>query len=313
MRRSLIQLRGRHGHTPTRGREFRFLPYVIVLLALTAGGERSIAQDQASFSSNTSANGVTDPCSDPSVHPAIKEAFHLVCAKERPPMANRVNQQVIVIGFVGGFVRRNDVKHPEVLFANYLRSRYGPMVHAAVFGNRETKQALEFIHESMGTNKDGSQASSEHKTVKIILYGHSWGASQVLEFAGELEREKIPVSLTIQVDSVRKRGQNDRSVPANVERAVNFYQRKGLTPGRPLIVAANADQTKILGNFHMTYKHEDIRCDNYRWLSRVLNKPHHQIENDPYVWDQIVTLIDSELSSQNRVEAVQSASHTSEY
>jgi hypothetical protein len=313
MRRSPIQLRGRYGHTLSRVTEFPFLTCVIVLLALTTGSERSIAQDQASFSSNPSATAVTNPCSDPSVHVAIKEAFHLVCSKDKLPVANQATQEVIVIGFVGGFVRRNDVKHPEVLFANYLRSRYGSIVHAAVFGNRETKEALELIHESLGTNNSGSQASGEHKRVKIILYGHSWGASQVLEFARELEREKIPVSLTIQVDSVRKMGQNDRSVPANVERAVNFYQSKGLTPGRPLIVPANAEQTKILGNYHMTYKHEDIRCDNYHWLSRVFNKPHHQIENDPNVWDQIVTLIDSELSSQNRVEAAQSASHNSEY
>jgi len=312
MRRSLIQLRGRYGHTLPRVTEFRFLPYVVVLLALTFG-PRSSARDQASLSSNSSGTAVADPCSDPSVHAAIKEAFHLVCTKERVPAAHQATQEVIVIGFVGGFVKRNDVKHPEVLFANYLRSRYGSMVHAAVFGNRETKEALELIHENIGANKNGSQALSEHKTVKIILYGHSWGASQVLEFARELEREKIPVSLTIQVDSVRKMGQDDRSVPANVERAVNFYQSKGLTPGRPVIVAANADRTQIVGNFHMTYKHEDINCGNYRWLSRTLNKAHHQIENDPYVWDQIVTLIDSELSGKGRVEAAQSAARTSEY
>jgi len=313
MGRSFIQLRGRYGRTLPRVTAFRLLPYVIVLLALTACAETSIAQDQASFSSDGSATKVTDPCSDPSVHAAIKEAFHLVCAKEKVPAADEGTQEAIVIGFVGGFVRRNDVKHPEVLFANYLRSRYGSIVHAAVFGNRETKQALELIHESIGTNKNASQASSEHKPVKIILYGHSWGASQVLEFARELERQKIPVSLTIQVDSVRKMGQDDRSVPANVERAVNFYQSKGLTPGRPVIVAANADRTKIVGNFHMTYKHDDINCGNYRWLSRTLNKAHHQIENDPYVWDQIVKLIDSELSGKSRVEATQSAARTSEY
>jgi hypothetical protein len=45
------------------------------------------------------------------------------------PMRN-----VFVIGFVGRFVSRDDVKHPEVQFADYLRARY-PTIHAEVFGN----------------------------------------------------------------------------------------------------------------------------------------------------------------------------------
>jgi hypothetical protein len=103
------------------------------------------------------------------------------------------------------------------------------------------------------------------------------------------------VSLTIQIDSVKKVGQDDRTVPPNVAKAVNFYQRKGLTRGQPFIVAADASRTEILGNFYMKYENHQVNCDNYRWLSRVFNKPHHQIENDPQVWDQIATFIDLEL------------------
>ena len=239
--------------------------------------------------------GVSNPCNDPSTHVAIKDAFRLLCSRESIPLVNVAAQKAIVIGFLGGFVKRNDVKHPEVVFVNYVRSRYGPAVHTAVFGNHESKKALELIHQCLDADENGSEDSIENKTVKIILYGHSWGASQVLEFARELERQGVPVSLTIQIDSVRKIEQNDRSVPANVAKAVNFYQTKGLTPGQPRIIPANAGRTTVVGNFHMTYKHNDIRCDNYRWLSRILNKSHHQIENDPNVWDKIVTLIDSEL------------------
>jgi len=205
-----------------------------------------------------------------------------------------------VIGFLGGFTKRNDVKHPEVLFTDYLNSRYGSALHAEVFGNHEGSRALDLIMKNIDNkNKDGPQVPADKKTTKIILYGHSWGASQVLTFARELETRGMPVALTIQVDSVRKMGQNDRTVPPNVARAVNFYQRKGFTPGRPLIVPADPERTTILGNFHMIYKDPNIRCDNYRWFSRVLNKPHHLIENDPHVWDQIVSLIDSELVRPN--------------
>ena len=299
MRRSLSPLHGQYNHTVLR----HVTCFLIVLgaLAWSCGGEAQIAYDQAPAASSHSASGITDPCVDPSTHAAIKEAFHLVCASAPVPVANGTAQHAVVIGFLGGFVKQDDVKHPEVVFANYLRSRYGPNVHAAVFGNHEGKKALEFIREEAEARKFTS--SSEKNAVKIILYGHSWGASEVLEFARELERQRIPVALTIQVDSVHKMGQNDRTVPANVARAVNFYQRKGFTPGRPLIVAENAERTTILGNFQMTYHAHDIRCDNYRWVSRTLNKPHHQIENDPHVWDQIVTLIDAELSSEIRAPA----------
>jgi thioesterase domain-containing protein len=78
--------------------------------------------------------------------------------------------------------------------------------------------------------------SAGEKRQKIILYGHSWGASQLLTFARALQRRGIPVAPTIQVDSVKKFRQKDHTVPANVAKAVNLYQRNGLTPGHPLIV-----------------------------------------------------------------------------
>jgi len=297
----LSQLPGRHEHTALpRANGIKFLLRVVVLLALACSGKTRTLHAQASFTPDSNAAVITDPCTDPSTPFAIKDAFRLVCSREGVSVTNRTTQKAIVIGFLGGFVKRNDVNHPEVLFANYLRSRYGPIVRAAIFGNHESKKALELIRVVTDT---GSVGSTERGTVKVILYGHSWGASQVLEFARELEQQEIPVALTIQIDSVRKIGQNDGTVPANVAKAINFFQRKGLTPGRPLIVPANTERTKILGNFHMTYSDQRVRCDNYAWLSRVLNKPHHQIENDPRVWDQIVTLIDSELSNRDGVEA----------
>ena len=283
MKRSLSQFGGRYHHTPlsrAKGIQFLLLP---VVLALAFGDEMGILNAQTSFESNHNTAPITDPCNDPSMHPAIKDAFRLVCSRGSVSVANRTTQKAIVIGFLGGFVSRNDLKHPEVLFARYLCSRYSPILVAAVFGNHEAEKALELIRLHIETDKNGDPGSAGKQTVKIILYGHSWGASQALEFARKLERQQIPVALTIQIDSVRKMRQDDGTVPANVAKAVNFYQSKGLTPGRPLITAADAERTKILGNFQMTYKDQDIRCDNYHWFSRKLNKPHHQIENDPHV------------------------------
>jgi hypothetical protein len=45
----------------------------------------------------------------------------------------------------------------------------------------------------------------------------------------------------------------------------------------------------------MTYEDRPINCDNYSWYSRTLNKPHHKIENDLRVWDEIALRINANL------------------
>ena len=279
----------------------RFTPSLLLslILGLTVPFQVGIAQGQTLACNGelgySNASVVVDPCVDPSTHPALKDTMHFLCLRPHLEFANCSSPRAIVVGFVGGFVKPDDVKHPEVLFSQYLRSRYGSAIHAEIFGNHDAKGAAQHLAEWL--NAGGLQTSIEKKDVKIILYGHSWGASEVLVFARELERREIPVALTIQIDSVRKLHQNDRTVPANVEKAVNFYQTHGLTPGQKLIVPADPSRTKILGNYRMTYQAHQIRCDNYKWLSSAFNKAHHQIENDPHVWDQIGLLIDSELTN----------------
>jgi hypothetical protein len=270
---------------------------LIVVLSCPSRLGMAHAQDVSSAADvgHRGVQSIADPCQDPATHPAVREALSLVCSRERVSALNRRIRKAIILGFVGGFVKRDDVKHPEVLFASYLQDRYGPAVYVEIFGNHEGKRAIGDTILRLDADKDGFLTTAEKEQVKIILFGHSWGASQALFFARELQRRGIPVTLTIQIDSVKKFGQDDRTVPANVAKAVNFYQRKGLTPGRALIVPADATRTKILGNFQMKYEEGQVECDNYRWLSRVFNKPHHQIENDPKIWGQIASLIDSEL------------------
>jgi len=242
---------------------------------------------------------ITGVCQNRSIATALKEALRLVCSRTPVEAASGRVRKAVIVGFVGGFVKSDDTKHPEVLFASYLQNRYGSAVQVEIFGNRNGKLALKETIRRLDKNNDGRLSSAEKTQVRIILYGHSWGASEVLAFARELQMQEIPVALTIQIDSVKKLGQDDRRVPANVTKAVNFYQSRGVTPGQPQIVPADATRTTILGNFHMTYKDHQINCDNYRWMSRVFNGPHHQIENDPQIWDRITSLIDSELLRTN--------------
>jgi hypothetical protein len=203
-------------------------------------------------------------------------------------------RNVIVIGFVGGFVSRNDTKHPEVQFAAYLRDRY-PSIHAEVFGNHHGGKALSQLLKLLDTNHDGILSPTEKQQATIIIYGHSWGATETVAFARELGQLGIPVALTIQIDTIAKPGRPSAVISPNVATAINFYQTQGPLHGQPEILAVDPSRTKILGNLRMTYEDRPINCDNYSWYSRTLNKPHHEIENDFRVWDQMASLINSDL------------------
>ena len=203
-------------------------------------------------------------------------------------------QNVIIIGFVGGFVSRNDTKHPEVQFAAYLRDRY-PLIHSEVFGNHHGRKALHQVVRLLDTDHDGVLSSLEKERATIIIYGHSWGATETVAFARELGQMGIPVALTIQIDTIAKPGHKASELSPNVASAINFYQTEGPLHGAPEIVAVDPARTKIIGNLRMTYENRPINCDNYSWYSRTLNKPHHEIENDFRVWDELSSLINSDL------------------
>src|SRR5215467_7223535 len=159
-------------------------------------------------------------CVDPAIPRQLHEALRLACMRSPQIAANPVSGKTIVIGFVGGFVKHDDTRHPEVLFAEFLRERFGPAVHVEVFANHNGKQALRRVESILDSNGDGILAPAEKEQARIIIYGHSWGAAQTVRLARELKQQGIPVLLTIQMDSIHKPGQNDSRIPDNVEKAV---------------------------------------------------------------------------------------------
>jgi hypothetical protein len=202
---------------------------------------------------------------------------------------------VIVVGFVGGFVRHDNMVHSGVQLAAHLREAYPSGVHVEVFENRRREKAHREILSFLDTDHDGTLSAEEKQKARIIIYGISWGGSETVELAKELEKENIPVLLTIQVDSIAKTRENDEVIPANVGEAANFYQPNGLFHGQPKIRAADAKRTRILGNFRFDYKSKSIRCDKYPWYDRIFFKYHTEIECDPAVWNQVEFLIRSKL------------------
>jgi pimeloyl-ACP methyl ester carboxylesterase len=221
-------------------------------------------------------------------------SFLLAASCLAPPICGRGqgasgvddNRKAIVVGFVGGFVRHDDARHAEVQFADHLRDRYRSAIDVEVFGNHSGNQALRYV----------LRRAAAEREPKIILFGHSWGATETIALARALEHRGIPVRLTIQVDSIGKPGQDNVTIPANVANAINFYQSTGLLHGRSTIVAKDPSRTNILGNFEMSYKDHPVDCEDFPWYARVFTKPHIEIENDPRVWAEAASLIDSELS-----------------
>lgn len=203
---------------------------------------------------------------------------------------------IMIVGFVGGFVHRDDAVRSEVQLAVHLRQQYPAGVFVEVLDNHHRRKAREDIRRFADADRDGTVSEEEKRKVRIILYGHSWGGSEAVTLARELGREGLPVLLTVQVDSVVKAGENDTIIPENVVQAVNFYQPDGFIHGRSQIRAADPSRTQVIGNFRFDYKASPVKCRNYPWYDRVFMKTHTEIECDPKVWSQVEALIQSKLS-----------------
>jgi hypothetical protein len=206
-----------------------------------------------------------------------------------------ISRRLIVIGFMGGRVKGDNFVHREALLAKELQEDNPLRVYAAVFANHDAQSALKIVLRLLDEDRDGHLSADEKRGARIVIYGHSWGASETVALAGRLNALSIPVLLTIQVDSVRKPNENDADIPPNVLEAINFYQTEGLLHGRTLIEAMDPKRTTILGNYVSSYKSSPVSCASYPWFARVFMKPHIEIENDPTVWGKIAALIGTKL------------------
>jgi hypothetical protein len=216
-------------------------------------------------------------------------------AASEPAPVRSASSPVVVLGFLGGFVRHDDAVHSTVQVARSLQKDYPASVHIETFENHRMSDAHGRLLNLLGAGYTGTVTDEQKRSARIILYGHSWGASAVVALAQKLKAEGIPVLLTIQVDSVAKSGQNDALIPDNVRYAVNFYQDKGLIRGQQKILAADASRTQILGNFRMDYAANPIACPRYPWFSRVFMRSHIEIECDQHVWQRVEDLIRGQL------------------
>jgi pimeloyl-ACP methyl ester carboxylesterase len=199
----------------------------------------------------------------------------------------------ILIGFAGGFIRHDNLNHGPVQLARKIQQDLpqGNSVSIQVFENRHRRAAYKAILSRLDANHDGVLSPQEKAQARIILFGHSWGASAVVMLARELARAGIPVQLTVQVDSVAKPWQSDQIIPENVAEAANFYQPHGLLHGRSHITAADDSRTQILGNYRFDYQKTPVPCRGVSWFQRTFLRDHMQSQCDPRLWTQVETLV----------------------
>lgn len=248
--------------------------------------------------------------------PVLVLAAFLACGRvpatqaqsaQAAPVSLSETHPTLIIGFVGGFVSHEARAHGEVQFAEHLRQVYRSGVQVAVFENRRVSEAhdevVRFVERARREATAAPAGSDDPaRSPKVILYGHSWGAAAVVSLARKLKDDGIPVLLTVQIDSIAPPGANDSIIPANVERAANFFQPSGLLHGRDTIRAADPSRTQIIGNFRFDYNKSPVTCHGYPWWNRVFTRSHMEIECDPKVWSDIDALIRGQLQSQTSME-----------
>jgi hypothetical protein len=218
---------------------------------------------------------------------------------EMRPAQSTADSPYIVIGFVGGFVTHDNPHHGVVQLAGRIGKTLPQGTYVHVFENRHRRQARATIFDLLDTNHDGILSDAERARAHIVLFGQSWGASAAVSLARDLQREGVPVLLTVQVDSVAKLWQNDSVIPGNVSEAVNFYQTHGLVHGRRRIVAANPTRTEILGNYLVDYRKNPVQCPDASWVDRFFTPSHMQSECDTHLWTVIESMVRQRITSQD--------------
>lgn len=198
-------------------------------------------------------------------------------------------QQVLVLGFMGGRDHHDDERVGVGRFAAKLRKMELPCVRVATIENTKRAQALQMVLRALDRNGDGQVDSHELESTRLILYGQSFGGAAVVKFARQLKAAGIAVMLTVQVDAV---GMNDQLIPSNVAAAANLFQRNGVFIHGPRHIWAEDPQTtEILGNFQFDYRDSRIDISDLAWHKKILRESHSRMDRDPAVWNKVQELV----------------------
>ena len=91
--------------------------------------------------------------------------------------------RLIVIGFMGGRVKANNLIHREALLARELQERDPQRVYAEVFANHKSDDAFKAVMRLLGADASGHLSRQQREAARVVIYGHSWGASETVALA----------------------------------------------------------------------------------------------------------------------------------
>ena len=200
----------------------------------------------------------------------------------------------LILGFMGGRDPWNADNNLRRL-ALKLQSMNNPLLHVETLENRKRDLAIRLLRNAFDRNQDGRLDEQESASVRLILYGQSFGGAAVVKLARQLKEMNVPILLTIQIDSV---GRADKVIPSNVWRAANLFQRNGrIIRGEPRIVAEDPAKTTIIGNFEFDYRRKAVDISKVPWHKKIFREDHNKIEHDPDVWAKVEKLITDAIQS----------------
>lgn len=197
--------------------------------------------------------------------------------------------QILILGFMGGREPWNNDDRNVRKLALKLRSMTDPEICVETVENKKRALAIELINNAFDRNRDGRLDERERASIRLIIYGQSFGGAAVVKLARQLKKMDVPVALTVQVDSV---GRGDSMIPSNVARAANLFQRNGwFIRGEPEIHAEDPARTTIIGNFKFDYSHKQIDVARVPFMKKAFRVAHTRMEYDPDVWTKVEELI----------------------
>ncbi|MEK6288526.1 MAG: hypothetical protein AABO57_22645 [Acidobacteriota bacterium] len=197
--------------------------------------------------------------------------------------------QILILGFMGGREPWNNDDRNVRKLALKLRSMHDPAIQVETVENKKRSLAIELISKAFDRNRDGKLDERERASIRLILYGQSFGGAAVVKLARQLKKIDVPVTLMVQVDSI---GRGGRVIPSNVARAANLFQRNGwFIRGEPEIRAEDPARTTIIGNLKYDYSHKQIDVSNVPLMKKAFRVAHTRMEYDPDVWAKVEELI----------------------